>query len=227
MSTEILTAGIDSQATWFLAQGGYSVATAPDTQPHHLCELLQQHPYQSVLFGMDARIGIETISSIRDTGFKAPIIRIMEGPWDEAWADRCARFLDAGCDNVLLGPTNLRLIELAIRQTLWRTTSLGPRILRFEKDGQVLEIDELAYKVWVNGKMIALTGRQINALVILANRLEIVSNSYLHEHLMLHGKQGYWGIVDLIRRLRDALGDARVLLQTHYDLGYELLGRVS
>jgi len=192
--TRIVETGLDALASIF--QGSIDLAvielTLPDISGYDVCRRVRSN---------------RTISRL-------PIIiyslRALE-------SDRIAG-LEAGADDYLTKPLNMRELCLRARAVLRRTP---PRVHRcFERGGVHLNLD--AHRCQVEGREVQLTVREFELLRVL---LEQPGRHHSRESLLseVWGEEGRAGLrtVDAhISRLRNKLGEPGLLIQTVRGAGY-------
>lgn len=127
---------------------------------------------------------------------------------------------EAGADDFVARPFSLREVVLRVRALLRRQ--------RRNDETEVIELDSLridrsALRLWVDGKAVTTTTLEIRLLIYLAEQM---GRAVTRERLL----EDVWGdptlsvrVVDTsIRRLRTKLGEARELLRTLRNVGYQL-----
>jgi DNA-binding response OmpR family regulator len=192
MTTHILTVGIEPALFTFLSNNS-AVTNYKNPTMEELCEVLARGTYDALVVGSGAFFQASCVAHIRSRGHQLPVLRIELGPRTFDWSHRCATFLDAGGDNMIVGPAEpeevLRLTIAAIRLV---TTATPKPPLRFSSDKAEITIDDTSKKVSVNGVYLCLTAQEYNTLCLIATHQEGLPNSRLNQLLYGdHGEEAY------------------------------------
>jgi len=132
---------------------------------------------------------------------------------------------ELGADDHIVKPFCVRELMLRIEVALRRGRSRGEREVEAARCG-VLQIDEAAHRVWVDGAEVALTSLELRLLCLLHHR----SGRVQSRAALIEGAWG-WGAdveertVDThLRHLREKLGSAGEYLETIRGEGYRFRG---
>jgi len=225
--TSVLALGINPVTSMFLRDQGFILSSDACFSAEELCDVVRRSEYKAILFGENVWHGEESVALLRRRNLSIPVIRIALGPRNEAWAHSAAAFLDSGGDDVIVGPSQPEEVAACLRAVLRRADGIPPNVLRYEKGGMSLVINQTMKRVWVNDSPLLLTGHEMEALLVIASCNGIISRKDICWELYGVERRGTNTIEVFVHRLRKKFGDAGVLLETIRGTGYELLGRAA
>ena len=159
--------------------------------------------------------GIACLKEMRSRGFKTPVI-ILSAKGEEY--DKISGF-DAGTDDYVVKPFNIRELLLRIRAILRRQVMVesNPVLTRHG-----VSVDPAAHKVTVLGQDVELTATEFRLIEdLLRNAGRVRTREELLAAVWGYQFEGYARTVDThIRRLRNKLGDAAEIIETVRGVGY-------
>ncbi len=160
--------------------------------------------------------GLDVLRYLRARGSRTPVLILTAR---DRLEDRVAG-LDMGADDYLAKPFELAELEARARALIRRGQG---------GTGSVIELGALRYdmqgrRVFIHGKPVDLSAREIGVLEVLVLRVgRVVSKEQLMEHLFEAGEEATSGAIEVyMHRLRKKLEDAQVLIKTVRGLGYLL-----
>jgi two-component system OmpR family response regulator len=157
--------------------------------------------------------GLDVCASLRRADFDGPILVLTA----KAETKDRVHALDLGVDDYLTKPFEMDELLARLRALLRR----GPRITSF--DVGPLHLDVGRRNAFVRGRLLELTGRELDLLVYLARRAgEIVPKSELVENVWDAGEVVPNVVEVNVSRLRDKLGSDADLIETVRGHGYRV-----
>lgn len=133
---------------------------------------------------------------------------------------RVAAF-EAGADDFVARPFSQREVVLRVRALLRRRTRREEAADVIELGG--LRIDRSALRLWIDGRAVTTTTLEIRLLIYLAEQGgRAVTRERLLEDVWRDPALSVRVVDTSIRRLRAKLGEARELLRTLRNVGYQL-----
>lgn len=224
LNTTIVAVGIDEPTAQHLITTGHALEN-PGPSAEALFVRMAAAPADALILGNHTDLNGNFVRLLRAEEIGTPAIRIANGPRNGDWSEACIEFLDAGGDDVLVGPPYPEEVGASIRAVCRRAHIEPDHIERFELEESILEVNLTKHRIFVNNERVAATAYETMLLFALAASRGPVLRSYLDEHL-------HWAEIEsnsvevLVCRLRKHLGNAAPLLNTVRGVGYELLGRV-
>lgn len=185
-------------------------------------ELLKTYEYDVIILDWDMpeKKGIDVCKAYRDRGGTAPILMLT----GKSTIDSKETGLDAGADDYLTKPAELRELSARIRALLRRKTS-KPVVTVTVAD---LVLDTSARKITRNGKEIELWPIEFALLEFLMRHPNQVFNSdaLLHQVWKSEASAGPEAVRTTIKRLRKRIDEGREdsLIKNIYGFGYKLEG---
>lgn len=183
-----------------LRRAGYTVDWARDGVEAELA--LKATSYDLVLLdlGLPRKSGLELLRSLRARGDTTPVLIVTAR---DAVSDRVDG-LDAGADDYLVKPFDLDELAARVRALLRRRSGRADPVLRW---GQ-LELDPGTHAVTLEGKPIALSGREFALLEALLERPgALLSRTQLEEKVYGWGEEIESNTIEVyIHSLRKKLG---------------------
>lgn len=166
--------------------------------------------------------GFEACRRLRSGKIDTPIV-VITGSSD---ADERVRLLDAGADDILVKPFNLRELLARVRAVTRRSRS---RHLNATIDYGPLSLDLRDHVITLRGRRLDLTATEYRLLAHLVKRAEaVVSRDELIRHVWGSGFSQSNTLDVYISYLRHQLGsDGPALIRTVRGLGYELRERTA
>ncbi|MCU0806145.1 MAG: response regulator transcription factor [Burkholderiales bacterium] len=197
-----------------LRDAGHAVDVAADGNKADA--MLALDPYDAVVLdlnlpGMD---GLEVLSRARRRGVAAPVLVITAR---DTLDDRI-RGLDAGSDDYLVKPFDLRELEARLRALLRRGTGAAARV----EIGSVM-LDTAARRVFVAGEPLVLPPREFALLeALMLQPGKVVSKSKLATQLSAWGDEPLASnaLEVFVHRLRKKLEHAGLEIRTMRGMGY-------
>ena len=224
-------ASIRELVTWNLSEEGFECVCAADGREG--LEEARREPPDLILLdimlpGMD---GFEVLKSLRMDGVTTPVIMLTAKSEE---TDKVIG-LEFGADDYITKPFGVRELKARIKAVLRRYKSEGrdggsygegadknkDKVLEF--DG--LTIDVPRHEVFANGKNVALTLKEFDLLLMLAeNQGRVLTREQLLDSIWGYDYLGVTRTVDVhIRYLRRKLGAAGWHIETIRGLGYKLV----
>ena len=169
-------------------------------------------------FGLPDRDGLEVISELRAEGKKMPILILTA----RDGIDDRVKGLDRGADDYLLKPFSMKELAARLRALLRRPGGpLGATI-----DIGNISLDTSTRQVKVDGQVVSISRRELDALELLMRRAEQVVPKRVFEELVygLGDEVASNAIEAVVSRLRRRLEtiEARVTIHTLRGIGYLL-----
>ncbi len=200
-----------------LTEQRYVVSTATDGQTGW--ELSQTSDYDLIL--LDVMLpqldGVTFCRRLRAIGSQVLILLMTA----KGSSDDKAMGLDAGADDYVVKPVELRELEARIRALLRRRTATQSPVLEWG----ALRLDPSSCKVTYGDTLLNLTAKEYGLLeLFLGNQQRIYSQSAILDQLWTDDQPGEDTVRVHIRRLRQKLKSvgAADLIETVYGLGYRL-----
>ena len=168
--------------------------------------------------GLPDRDGLEVIHELRAEGKRIPILVLTA----RDGIDDRVEGLDRGADDYLLKPFAMKELAARLRALLRRPGGpLGATI-----DIGNISLDTTTRQIKVDGRVVAISGRELDALELLMRRADQVVPKRLFEDSVygLNGEVAQNTIEALVSRLRRRLEtiEARVSIHTLRGIGYLL-----
>lgn len=203
-----------------LERAGYQVIPAEDGR--EALRLAWSRPVELVVLDLmlPAVDGIEVCRRLRADPRTARVPIVMLTARQEA-ADRVAG-LEAGADDYVVKPFNLRELVLRVEAVLRRARGGEGRTILVGYDGLVLDPD--ARRVTVEGREVRLTQREFDLLhFLLTHPDRVFSRADLLRQVWDYDFEGYDRTVDAhVARLRRKLGGPGDWIETAWGTGYRL-----
>jgi two-component system, OmpR family, response regulator QseB len=159
-----------------LSQDGFTVDWVEDGRAAEVALAEGVHDAMLLDLGLPRRAGLEVLRAMRRRGDTRPVLIITAR---DAVADRVAG-LDAGADDYVVKPFDLTELAARLRALMRRGAGRASPSLAF---GGV-ELDPATREVRVNGKPVALSGRELALLeALLARPGAILSRSQIEDKL--------------------------------------------
>jgi two-component system, OmpR family, response regulator MprA len=202
-----------------LLLGGYEVLQAQNGE-EGLLSARTDVPDAIVLdLGLPDIDGIQVCRNLRQTGDRTPILMLTARAAVEDRVDG----LDAGADDYLVKPYDVRELQARLKAIMRRTLEgADGRVLRFEE----LELDPDAHAARIDGREIELTRTEFQLLeLFLLNPRRVLTSELIYDRV--------WGYdfgpsgnalrvyIGYLRRKLEAEGERR-LIQTVHGVGYVL-----
>ncbi|NJP11356.1 MAG: response regulator transcription factor [Leptolyngbyaceae cyanobacterium RU_5_1] len=202
-----------------LTQAGYEVHVAYDGDRGS--QLAQQNRYDLLILDwmLPQRSGLEICQQLRSQGNTTPVLFLTA---KDTLDDRVLG-LDAGADDYLVKPFELRELLARVRALLRRPASLEPPIQRLQVGD--LELDPANQLAYRQGREIELSEKEVQLLdYLMRHPNQILTHEQIHQHL--------WGSsverptsnvlaaqIRLLRRKIETEGEPP-LINTVYGKGY-------
>lgn len=185
-----------------LEQEGFTVDTA--TTGAAAIDLVLATDYDAIILdlGLPDTNGLQVMEAIRREGRTTPVL-ILTGSLD---AETTVRALDAGADDYLRKPPVPEELSARVRAIVRRAAKQRAEQLSC---GNVV-LDRLSRQLFVNGKEVSLTSKELPLLEhLLINRDQVISRTQLLERVWdMHFDPGS-NVVDVnVARIRRKLADA-------------------
>jgi two-component system, OmpR family, manganese sensing response regulator len=204
-----------------LRQEGYSVDVAADGLSGHRLSLANPYDLYILDWVLPVKTGLEICRELRATGNSKPVLFLTA---QDTLDDRVLG-LDAGADDYLVKPFELRELLARIRALLRRGQSNEVTAPRLQVGDLILDVNgQMAH---LQGKTIELSDKETQLLAyLMQNAGQVVGHGQIHDHL--------WGSSDetpssnvlaaLMRLLRRklAIKGQPELIHTIYGKGYRL-----
>ncbi|EAR51302.1 two-component system, regulatory protein [Oceanicola granulosus HTCC2516] len=160
--------------------------------------------------------GRTILSDLRRAGSRTPVLMLTA----ELEVSSRVNALDAGADDYLVKPFDLRELEARVRVLGRRGDSAGSARISVGD----LEFDQAARTVRIAGAAVALTRREVSLLgLLVARRDRIIAKEQILERLFSMDEDVGLNTVELyVARLRKKLAASSVSIVTHRGLGYQL-----
>lgn len=193
---------------------GHGVDVIPDGEEASIF-LAQEQPDLVILdINLPGKSGLEVLGELRATGSALPVILLTARSETK---DRVAG-LDKGADDYLVKPFDIAELLARVRALLRRSgsgDSLETRV------GDLI-FDQVARRVFRDGKPVELPRREFALLELFANRLgQVVSKEQILDHLYGTGSDAEAAAAELyVHRLRKRFADCGFTIRTFRGLGY-------
>lgn len=204
--------------TQILSLEGYEVNIAQDGNIG--LKLAQENPYDLLILDwmLPHQSGLEICEQLRRQGVKTPVLFLTA---KDTLDDRVLG-LDAGADDYLIKPFELRELLARVRALLRRPVTSEANPKRLKIDDLELDIDnQLAYR---QDRMIKLSEKEIKLLhYLMLNSNKLLTHEQIYQHLWEENQQPSSNVVAaLIRLLRRKieLKNEKTLIHTIYGKGY-------
>jgi two-component system response regulator QseB len=209
---EMIAAGMSEG----LRRAGYTVDQARDGREAELA--LMGAPYDLVLLdlGLPRKSGLEVLRGVRARGNAVPVLIVTAR---DAVSDR-VEGLDAGADDYLIKPFDLDELAARVRALLRRGSGRADPVLRHG----ALTLNPVTHEVTLDGKALALSGREFALLEALLERPgALLSRARLEEKMYGWGEEVESNTIEVyIHSLRRKLGPR--FIRTVRGVGYGIGG---
>jgi two-component system phosphate regulon response regulator PhoB len=160
------------------------------------------------------------VTDAMSPGLRGTRARVLVTSDDASESARIAAF-EAGADDFVARPFSLREVVLRVRALL-RRRNRGPAPADvIELAG--IRIDRSALRLWIEGREVTTTTLEIRILIYLAEQGgRAVTRERMLEDVWRDPSLSVRVVDTSIRRLRAKLGEARELLRTLRNVGYQL-----
>lgn len=161
--------------------------------------------------------GRDLLKRLRDRGDRTPILILTA----EFEVTARVEALDAGADDYLVKPFDLRELEARLRVLIRREKGQANGLMQLAD----LSFDPAARTVHVGGAPVQMTRREMTLLnLMLSHRGQVLSKERLFEGLFSfeQAEVGTNAVELYIARLRKKLAGSRARIETHRGLGYRL-----
>ncbi len=214
-----------------LKREGYTVEVAYDGET--ALQMIQTHqgnvgvPYELLILDwmLPKQSGIELCQKLRSQGDTTPVLFLTA----KDTLDARIQGLDAGADDYLVKPFELRELLARVRALLRRSDLLRAKppeedatlSLRISAEGLELDIeDQMAYR---NGRMIALSEKECRLLAVLMQHPQLLTHEEIYQQVWPTEEKPASNVlaahIRLLRRKIEAPQDAP-LIHTIYGKGY-------
>jgi two-component system, OmpR family, manganese sensing response regulator len=213
-----------------LKREGYAVEVAYDGET--ALQMIQQHqstgmPYDLLILDwmLPKQSGIELCQNLRSQGDATPVLFLTA----KDTLDARVQGLDAGADDYLVKPFELRELLARVRALLRRGDLFGTKAIeedaalspRISADGLELDIEnQVAYR---NGRMIALSEKECRLLAFLMQHPQLLTHEEIYQQVWPTEEKPASNVlaahIRLLRRKIEASQDAP-LIHTIYGKGY-------
>ena len=165
--------------------------------------------------GLPRRDGLAVLAAARAHGIRLPVLVLTAR---DAIADRI-RGLDAGADDYVLKPVDLRELAARLRALVRRAHGQPREVLQ----AQDVELDPAARTVRQGGRLLQLPAREFDLLhALMLNAGRVLTREQLEQHLYSWGREVDSNAIEVhIHHLRRKLGST--LIHTVRGVGYTLL----
>ena len=165
--------------------------------------------------GLPRRDGLAVLAAARAHGIRLPVLVLTAR---DAIADRI-RGLDAGADDYVLKPVDLRELAARLRALVRRAHGQPREVLQ----AQDVELDPAARTVRQGGRLLQLPAREFDLLhALMLNAGRVLTREQLEQHLYSWGREVDSNAIEVhVHHLRRKLGSA--LIYTVRGVGYTLL----
>lgn len=207
----------------FLEGDGFNV-DAIHSGDEAIKTLLNTDKYDTVVLDimMPGMSGIDVLKSVRAE--KQTPILMLTGRGDDI--DRIVG-LELGADDYLPKPCNPRELGARIRAIIRRTQYLKTTPATSQSELHGIHLDSGARQATVNGKSIALTGAEFNALSYLMERVgQTISKQEITQEVLKRPLEAYDRAMDVhVSRIRQKLAAVGVtnVIQSVRGVGYQML----
>lgn len=207
----------------FLEGDGFNV-DAIHSGDEAIKTLLNTDKYDTVVLDimMPGMSGLDVLKSVRAE--KQTPILMLTGRGDDI--DRIVG-LELGADDYLPKPCNPRELGARIRAILRRTQYLKTTPATSQSELHGIHLDSGARQATVNGKSIALTGAEFNALSYLMERVgQTISKQEITQEVLKRPLEAYDRAMDVhVSRIRQKLAAVGVtnVIQSVRGVGYQML----
>lgn len=203
-----------------LTREGYGVDVAYDGEAGS--QLAAQGGYDLLILDwmLPQKTGLEIAVQLRRTGQTTPILFLTA----KDTVDDRVKGLDAGADDYLVKPFELRELLARVRALLRRSTADASAMTSQRLQVADLELDcenQLAYR---QGRMIELSEKESQLLeYFMRHTGQLLTHTQIHQHLWKEGEQPSSNVlaalIRLLRRKIEATGETP-LVHTVYGKGY-------
>jgi OmpR-family two-component system manganese-sensing response regulator len=200
-----------------LLREGYEVEMADDGRSG--LALAQQQDYDLLILDwmLPHYSGIEICQRLRDGGQATPVLFLTA----KDTVDDRVQGLDAGADDYLVKPFELRELLARVRALLRRSPIIDPPSRLRVADLDLDRENQVAYR---NGRMIRLSDRELQLLTYLMEHPEqLLTHEQIYQHLWQDEESPSSNVlaalIRLLRRKVETKGD-RPLIHTIYGKGY-------
>ena len=203
-----------------LTREGYSVDVAYDGASGS--QLAAQRGYDLLILDwmLPKKTGLEICQQLRSLGFTTPVLFLTA----KDTVDDRVQGLDAGADDYLVKPFELRELLARVRALLRRSTADVSAATTQRLQVEALELDcenQLAYR---QGRMIELSEKESQLLeYFMRHAGQLLTHTQIHQHLWKDGEQPSSNVlaalIRLLRRKIEAAGETP-LVHTVYGKGY-------
>lgn len=228
MTTSVLVVGVEPILSQFLTTQGFSVTSTNVTSTENLCKLLSSKKYDALLLGPETRFHSVSVDLIRRDGYRGAILRIERGPRTGDWSRRCAIFLDAGGDDVILAPTYAEEIACLVEIATRKADVVADDVITFSNGASSLVINNRRKMVLVDECVVDFTAAEFTLLRTLATTKGPIEPKTLLEKMKTDvSARSYSNVVMVMTcRVRKKIGNA-VKILTRYGVGYELVVNIE
>jgi two-component system, OmpR family, manganese sensing response regulator len=213
-----------------LKREGYAVEVAYDGET--ALQMIQQHqstamPYELLILDwmLPKQSGIELCQNLRSQGDATPVLFLTA----KDTLDARVQGLDAGADDYLVKPFELRELLARVRALLRRGDLFGTKALeedaalsaRISAEGLELDVEnQVAYR---NGRMIALSEKECRLLAVLMQHPQLLTHEEIYQQVWPTEEKPASNVlaahIRLLRRKIEASQDVP-LIHTIYGKGY-------
>lgn len=202
-----------------LTREGYAIDVAYDGSRGS--ELIQQHHYDLLILDwmLPQRSGLELCQQLRSRGDTTPVLFLTA----KDTVDDRVQGLDAGADDYLIKPFELRELLARVRALLRRPPTLEVTSQRLRVDDLELDVaNQLAYR---QGRTIALSEKEAQLLeYLMRHPNQLLTHEQIHHHLWGETSEkptsnALAAQIRLLRRKIEAAGES-TLVNTVYRRGY-------
>lgn len=179
---------------------------------------VQEYDVLLLDIGLPDGAGTEVLKSLRDKGYRVPILMLTAQTDIE---DRVAA-LDMGADDYIVKPFDLRELHARVRAMLRRQDDDRSGVITFGD----IQFDPAGLTVELAGTPVPLTRRELTLLeILLANRERVVAKEKIFERMFSFDDEdvGLNAVELYVGRLRKKLTDSEVTIKTLRGLGYQLV----
>lgn len=224
---KIFTVGLSTSSLFELALAGYSCFTYEARDAEELLQAIDAEQCEALILRTDnIACMCDAIVMYRKKGLRIPIIGISLGLAQD-WSRLRTRFLDVGGDDLLRNPDTSE-IDASVRAIIRRLHGRDTDESRFTYNNTQFCVNTRSHMIWVNGKMLNLTGKERKVFMFLVEELNTLRSARAISENLYDGEiNESWNRIEVfVTRIRKKLNameaGAAGIVQNLRGLGYRV-----